>query len=252
GANAFAHEAGIHQHGMLMNAATYEIMRPEDVGVDHSRLVLGKHSGRHAFRRRVEELGHSFDDETLEKLFEDFKSLADKKKEIFDSDIDALIEGTGEELEPHWTLEGFQAVAGAGLQHFASVDLRDREGRVHREAACGEGPIDSVFKAIQRLTGVTAHLRDYRVHSVSVGKDAQGEAQLEVEHAGQTYRGRAVSTDIIDASVRAYLGVINRIANQTIGPADWKAASMRADASNEAATIAGEASADKPASAGAG
>ena len=252
GANAFAHEAGIHQHGMLMNAATYEIMRPEDIGVDHSRLVLGKHSGRHAFRRRLEDLGHSFDDETLERLFEDFKSLADKKKEIFDSDIDALIEGNVEEFEPHWILEGFQAVAGAGLQHFASVDLRDPEGRVHREAACGEGPIDSVFKAIQRLTGVTAHLRDYRVNSVSIGKDAQGEAQIEVEYAGKTYRGRAVSTDIIDASVRAYLSVINGIANRIVGPVDWKAAAIPVDVSDDVATIASEATADNPAAKGAG
>jgi 2-isopropylmalate synthase len=226
-------------------------MRPEDVGVDQSRLVLGKHSGRHAFRRRLEELGHSFDDETLEKIFEDFKSLADKKKEIFDSDIDALIEGNGEEFEPHWTLEGFQAVAGAGLQHFASVDLRDPQGQVHREAACGEGPIDSVFKAIQRLTGVAAHLREYRVNSVSVGKDAQGEAQLEVEYAGKTYRGRALSTDIIDASVRAYLSVINHIANRIIGPVDWKEAAGPAEVSDDAATIAGEATADKPAAKGA-
>ncbi len=222
GDNAFSHEAGIHQHGMLMNSSTYEIMRPEDVGVDHSRLVLGKHSGRHALRQRLDELGHSFEDEAFEEIFEAFKALADKKQEIFESDIEALLEGRVEESEPLWTLEGFQAVAGGDLQHVASVDLRDPEGQVHREAACGEGPIDSVFKAIQRLTGVSAHLRDYRVSSVSVGKDAQGEAVLEVEYAGKTYRGRAMSTDIIEASVLAYLQVINRISQQII-PTNWQA-----------------------------
>jgi len=134
--------------------------------------------------------------------------------------------GRVETAEPHWTLEGFQAVAGSGLQHVASVDLRDPQGVVHREAACGEGPIDSVFKAIQRLTGVTAHLRDYSVKSVSIGKDAQGEAVLEIEYAGKTYRGRAISTDIVDASVRAYVGVINRIATKIVGPTAWQASAL--------------------------
>ncbi len=226
GANAFAHEAGIHQHGMIMHASTYEIMRPEDVGAGQSRLVLGKHSGRHAFRQRLEEHGHTLDDEAFEEIFESFKALADKKREIFDADIDALLEGRVETAEPHWTLEGFQAVAGSGLQHFASVDLRDPQGVVHREAACGEGPIDSVFKAIQRLTGVTAHLRDYSVNSVSIGKDAQGEAVLEIEYAGKTYRGRAISTDIVDASVRAYVEVINRIATKIVGPTAWQASAL--------------------------
>ena len=215
GANAFAHEAGIHQHGMLMNETTYEIMRPEDVGVDESRLVLGKHSGRHAFRRRLENLGHKLDDEAFEALFEDFKRLADKKREVFDPDIEALLDGTESEAAPYWRLERFQAVAGAGLQHFASVDLRDPEDNSWQEAACGDGPVDAAFKAIQRLTGVAAHLRDYQVNSVTVGKDAQGEAALEVEYEGRTYHGRSVSTDIIEASVRAYLDVINRIVART-------------------------------------
>jgi len=226
GVNAFAHEAGIHQHGMLQHSSTYEIMRPEDIGAGQSRLVLGKHSGRHAFRQRLVESGHEIGDEAFEEIFAAFKALADKKREIFDADIEALVEGRVETREPHWTLEGFQAVAGAGLQHFASVDLRDPQGNVHREAACGEGPIDSVFKAIQRLTGVAAHLHDYQVSSVSVGKDAQGEAVIEVEYAGKMYTGRAISTDIIDASVRAYVGVVNRIANKIVGPSDWQASAV--------------------------
>ncbi len=223
GANAFAHEAGIHQHGMLMHTSTYEIMRPEDVGADQSRLVLGKHSGRHAFRQRLDELGHSLEEVAFEEIFEAFKALADKKREIFDTDLEALLEGRGEAIAPHWKLESFQAVAGADLQHFASVNLRDPQGIVHSEAACGEGPIDAVFRAIQRLTGVAAHLRDYKINSVSVGKDAQGEAVLEVEYAGKIFCGRAISTDIIDASVRAYVGVINRIAAKIVGPTEWQA-----------------------------
>jgi 2-isopropylmalate synthase len=221
GANAFAHEAGIHQHGMLMHASTYEIMRPEDVGVDRSRLVLGKHSGRHALRRRVEELGHELGDEAFEQVFEAFKALADHKREVFDADLAALLDGRSAKSEPHWRLERFQAVAGADLQHFASVDLRDSEDRLHREAACGDGPIDAVFQAVQRLTGVAARLLDYRVSSVSVGKDAQGEAVLQVEYAGETYHGRAISTDIIDASVRAYLSIVNRITDRLVGASDW-------------------------------
>jgi len=227
GANAFAHEAGIHQHGMLQHTSTYEIMRPEDVGADQSRLVLGKHSGRHAFRQRLEEHGHTMDEETFEAIFEAFKALADKKREIFDADIEALLEGPAETpREPHWTLEGFQTVAGADLQHSASVYLRDPQGKVNFETACGEGPIDSVFKAIQRLTGVVAHLHDYQVNSVSVGKDAQGEAVVEVEYAGKMYTGRAISTDIIDASVHAYVSVVNRIANKIVGPPDWQASTV--------------------------
>ncbi len=230
GSNAFAHEAGIHQHGMLMHASTYEIMRPEDVGVDRSRLVLGKHSGRHAFRRRLEELGHEIDDDAFEEVFGEFKALADRKREVFDADIESLFEGRAEARRPHWRLERFQAVAGAELQHFASVDLRDPNSVVHREAACGDGPIDALFKAVQRLTGVSGHLLEYRVRSVSVGKDAQGEAALEVEYAGETYHGRAVSTDIIDASLRAYLGVVNRIAERVAGPTQWVAAASVAAA----------------------
>ena len=152
--------------------------------------------------------------------------MADKKREIFDADLEMLLDGRVEAKAPQWTLERFQAVAGADLRHFASVDLRDPQGVVHSEAACGEGPIDSVFRAIQRLTGVDAHLRDYKINSVSIGKDAQGEAVLEVEYAGETYRGRAISTDIIEASVRAYIGVINRIATEVVGPTEWQASAL--------------------------
>ena len=166
------------------------------------------------------------DEEMFEAIFVAFKALADKKREIFDADIEALLEGHVETRELHWTVEGFQTVAGADLQHSASVYLRDPQGKVHLETACGEGPIDSVFKAIQHLTGVVAHLHDYQVSSVSVGKDAQGEAVIEVEYAGEMYTGRAISTDIIDASVRAYVSVVNRIANKIVGPSDWQASTV--------------------------
>jgi 2-isopropylmalate synthase len=211
GQNAFAHEAGIHQHGMIMHPETYEIMKPDDVGFSRSELVLGKHSGRHAFRRRVEEMGYHLEPAQLDRVFEDFKRLADRKKEIYDADIEALIEGRLEETTPVWTIDAFQTSAGTGSMPAAAVRLRNADGRVIEEAACGDGPVDAVFKAIERITGLRVVLRDYRIRSVTVGEDAQGEASVEVSCGGVLHRGRAVSTDIIEASARAFINVINRI-----------------------------------------
>ena len=212
GQNAFAHEAGIHQHGVLMNPATYEIMRPEDVGFSASNLVLGKHSGRHALRDRVEQLGCQLTDAEFEKLFEDFKVLADKKKEIYDADINALIEDRAQQMPALWEIESLHISTATGALPTAAVSIKNADGQRYQEAACGDGPIDALFKAIQRVTGSSLALKSYEVRSVTVGEDAMGEVAVEVEQAGYTHRGVFTSTDIIEASARAFLQVVNRIA----------------------------------------
>jgi 2-isopropylmalate synthase len=213
GQNAFAHEAGIHQHGMMMHRSTYEIMRPEDIGLSRSQLVLGKHSGRHAFRERVKEIGYHLTDEQLEKVFAEFKALADKKKEVYDGDIESLIEEQILQDAPIvWQLVALHTSAGTGTLPTAAVLLQNGTGDKVQEAACGDGPIDAVFKTIERITGISVKLRNYSVRSVTVGEDAQGEALVEVEYHHKLYRARASSTDIIEASARAFLHAINRIA----------------------------------------
>jgi len=218
GRNAFAHEAGIHQDGMLKERSTYEIMKPEDVGISQTELVLGKHSGRHALRQRVTDLGFHIADETLNIVFDQFKILADRKKEVFDADIIALVEsqlqaGTSQT----WTLVGFTSTAGTGSQTSAAVSLQHRDdelGTVRRDAAAGNGPIDALFNAIARVVGVQPKVVDYRVRAVSEDIDAQGEANVEVEHRGKRLGARAVSVDVIEASALAYLEVINRVLAQ--------------------------------------
>jgi 2-isopropylmalate synthase len=214
GQNAFAHEAGIHQHGMLMHQATYEIMRPEDVGFSSSNLVLGKHSGRHALRARVEQLGYGLPEENLTRLFEDFKVLADKKKEVYDADIVALIEDQAQQLPAIWEIESLHISTATGALPTAAVSIKNADGQRYQEAACGDGPIDALFKAIERVTGVALTLKDYEVRSVTVGEDAMGEVSVEAEHGERTHRGVYASTDIVEASARAFLQVVNRIALQ--------------------------------------
>jgi 2-isopropylmalate synthase len=212
GQNAFAHEAGIHQHGVLMHASTYEIMRPEDVGMAKSDLVLGKHSGRHALRERVKELGYYLEEAQLQKVFDDFKVLAEKKKDIFDADIESLIEGTiHQDAVGPWAIVAVQTSAGTGTLPTAAVCLQHSDGRKVQEAACGDGPIDAVLKAMERIAEVDVRLLDYQVRSVSHGMDAQGEVSVQVEHQGRVHRGRAASTDIVEASARAFLAALNRI-----------------------------------------
>jgi 2-isopropylmalate synthase len=211
GQNAFAHEAGIHQDGILKERTTYEIMRPQDVGLADTDLVLGKHSGRHALRERVLELGYHLDDIQLQQVFEGFKVLADRKKVIYDADIEALAEAQIHSGPAVWTLESFHTSAGSGAAPMAAVCLTHIDGRKLQDAACGDGPVDAVFKTIERITGLSVKLRDYQVRSVSVGEDAQGEARVEVEHNGRIQRGQAVSTDIIEASAQAFLQAMNRL-----------------------------------------
>jgi 2-isopropylmalate synthase len=210
GQNAFAHESGIHQDGMLKHAQTYEIMRPEDVGLLRTELVLGKHSGRHALRQRIKDLGYHLDDEQLQKVFEQFKTLADKKKTVYDADIEALAETILHSGPATWTLEAVTCNGGSGTVPSAAVFLWNKDGTIHHDASIGDGPVDAVFKTIEKLTGMSVTLREFHIRSVTIGEDAQGEASIEAEFKGRTLRGRAVSTDIIEASAAAFLQVINR------------------------------------------
>jgi 2-isopropylmalate synthase len=237
GQNAFAHESGIHQDGMLKHRTTYEIMAPEDVGRARTELVLGKHSGRHALRDRVNDLGYHLDDGQMQKLFEAFKILADRKKEVYDADIEALAEAQIHRgpQSAMWTLEAFTSNAGTGAIPTSGVCLWRADGTIVREAAMGDGPVDALFKCIDRITGIEVSLRDYRVRSITTGEDALGEAQVEVEYQGKMLSGRGVSTDILEASAQAYLQVINRIAarqslDERIRPTDTDPAPPPADA----------------------
>jgi 2-isopropylmalate synthase len=216
GRNAFAHESGIHQDGMLKERSTYEIMRPEEVGVSKTDLVLGKHSGRHALRDRVVEMGYHLSDEQLETVFNDFKTLADKKKEVYDEDLVVLIEKHFEGGPAPWQLLSLHTTAGTSVLPTATVSIRRPDGEIVQDAAIGDGPVDAIFKAVERVTGVHANLREFVVRSVSQGKDAQGEVtlELEVESDDRSFRGRAASTDIIEASAEAYINAVNAIATR--------------------------------------
>lgn len=213
GRNAFAHESGIHQDGMLKERSTYEIMRPEDVGFAKTDLVLGKHSGRAALADRARVLGFNITAEQLQNVFERFKELADKKKEIYDGDIAALIQqeisGTVDEA---WTLLSFDVSSGTGHQPKVSLTLANNGQEQTEEVQQGDGPIDAAFWAVEKITGIKVVCKDYRVSSATLGRDALGEVQLEVEHEGQVYKGLGVSTDTVEATIKAMLNAVNRIA----------------------------------------
>jgi 2-isopropylmalate synthase len=211
GENAFAHESGIHQHGMLKHRSTYEIMQPEDVGLARSSLVLGKHSGRHAFRERVKELGFELDELELNRVFEEFKALADRKKGLFDGDIEALVLRAEGAAHGPWTLGNLDIAARGGEQAVATVRLAHADGRVIERQADGDGPVDAAYKAIEQATGLAVTVRKFEVHAVTVGEDAQGEAIVYVDYSGRNYRGSSVSTNIIEAAAKALLEVVNRI-----------------------------------------
>jgi 2-isopropylmalate synthase len=210
GENAFAHESGIHQHGMLKHASTYEIMRPQDVGLSRSALVLGKHSGRHALRERIKELGFDIDETEFARVFEEFKALADKKKELFDGDIEALVlKAEGQDQGP-WSLESLSTAS--GLQNAtATVSLRHQDGRCIERSSSGDGPVDAAFKAIEDITGINPSLQKFELRSLSEGEDAQGEAIVYVNFQDRSYRGSSATTDIVESATRAFLEVINRI-----------------------------------------
>jgi 2-isopropylmalate synthase len=206
---------------MLQSRSTYEIMLPEDVGYIGESLVLGKHSGRHAFRDRVTKLGYQVDDASFEKVYQGCIALADKKKSIYDADLIAIIENQSTHVPETWTLKSFHVFGGTGTIPTATVELQQANGSAEpvilRDAATGDGPIDAVFRALERLTGISAVLTQYEVKGVSGGQDAQGEVLVEIEHDSKMYHGTGLSTDIIEASARAYLQALNKAAAHTGG-----------------------------------
>ena len=211
GENAFAHEAGIHQHGMLQHASTYEIMRPEDVGISKSNLVLGKHSGRHAFRDRLVELGFELDEFETNRAFQEFKRLADKKKDIYDGDLESIVMNAGSASSGPWTLKSLEVQTHTDQPATAAITLIGEDGAEVSDSAHGDGPVAAAFQALEHVTGVELVLRNFELHSASIGEDAQGEVTVTVEHDGQSFRGRGASVDIVEAGVRACLEVMNRI-----------------------------------------
>jgi 2-isopropylmalate synthase len=225
GANAFAHEAGIHQDGMLKHQTTYEIMRPEDVGVNQTKLVLGKHSGRHALKNRLAEMGHSLDEVELDKAFARFKELADRKKVITDLDLEALIADEFYKPRDVYLLAGLQVTCGTMGMPTATVRLRGPDGLIHTKASIGTGPVDATYKAIDEIVTVPCTLLEFNVHAVTEGIDALGEVtvriqsesgttsmdpQSEVEHI-RVYGGNGADSDIIVASAKAYINALNKL-----------------------------------------
>ena len=215
GRNAFAHEAGIHQDGMLKERTTYEIMRPEDVGFAKTDLVLGKHSGRAALADRARQLGFHLTGQQLQTVFDEFKKLADKKKEVYDGDLLALIRQQYDDVPEEWTLVGFHVSSASGEKPHAKLTLRRGNEDFSEETSDGDGPIDAAFWATEKITGFKLLCKDYQVRSSTVGRDALGEASIEVEFEGATYRGRGVSTDTVEATVKAILNAVNRIVMST-------------------------------------
>ncbi len=226
GQNAFAHESGIHQDGMLKNPTTYEIMRPEDVGFQKSDLVLGKHSGRAALADRAKTLGYELDPEQLNVVYEEFKKLADRKKQIFDADLRALIEqeireqgasgiftapGSEKTEVPEWSLVSYETRCRSGKSPDVTLTLQCGEQRYTESLCEGDGPVDALFLAIKNLVGLDLSIREYNVQSVSSGEDAQGEVSVLLESGGEVFRGAGVSTDTIEATLLAILSAVNRM-----------------------------------------
>ena len=220
GANAFRHESGIHQDGVIKKAITYEIMDPRDVGIPASTLVLGKLSGRHAFKERLSELGYSLNEEDLNRTFTAFKELADKKKEVNDRDIEALVAQQMHAISETFHLDLVEVSCGNHGIPTATVRLIAPDGKVLADAALGTGPVDAVYEAINRLMGVPNTLTEFTVKSVTEGIDAIGEVLIRIESDGITYTGRGASTDIIVASAKAYMNALNRLLAARKG--DWK------------------------------
>jgi 2-isopropylmalate synthase len=210
GRNAFAHESGIHQHGMLSHRSTYEIMTPESVGVRHTNLVLGKHSGRHALAKRFEELGYPLGRAELDKAYKLFTKLSDQKKEIFDEDLVTIVRDGLTHIPETFKLRALQATAGTSMFATALVTLASEAGEA-TETALGDGPVNAVFAAVDKLTGLSGRLLDYRVHGVTGGADAVGEVFVQVEFDGVSHHGKGASTDVVEASVRAYLNATNKV-----------------------------------------
>ena len=210
GNNAFAHESGIHQDGMLKYRQTYEIMTPQEIGVPESRLVMGKHSGRHAFKKRLEDLGYGLEAQAIDTLFTKFKDLADKKKSVYDEDIEALIEEKIFSSSQIYQLTYLHTSAGNTTLPTATLKLKKGDVET-QEAATGDGPVDAVFNAIDRATGFKGKLENYSLKSLTQGRYAQGEVTVSLSVNGDEVHGRGVSTDVIEASAKAYLNGVNKL-----------------------------------------
>ncbi|HON14011.1 MAG TPA: 2-isopropylmalate synthase [Treponema sp.] len=209
GENAFAHEAGIHQHGILANRATYEIMTPESIGIPRNRMVLGKHSGRHAFEERLKDLGFNLEPKAVDEFFAQFKVLADKKKVVSDRDIEAMIVGSAAAVPETYKLDRWVVNSGSSLSATSTIRLLHKSGTYHEEVAVGDGPIDAAFKAIDRIVGKQLDLETFELGAVTGGEDAQGEATVKISWDGRRWNGRGLSTDIIEAAIKAYVAAIN-------------------------------------------
>lgn len=210
GKNAFRHEAGIHQDAVLKKRITYEIMDPQDIGIPASQLVLGKHSGRHALSKRLKDLGFKFNKQKINEIFRMFKQLADKKKEVFDDDLIALVEEETRQKRKVFDLISARVTTGTDIIPEAYVKLRYKK-KIYDSKSTGDGPVDACFKAIDKITKIKARLQDYRLEAVTSGKDALGEVSLKLTARDKTTSGRGSSTDIIEASVKAYLDAINKL-----------------------------------------
>lgn len=211
GANAFAHESGIHQHGMLANAETYEIMTPESVGYSETNLVLGKHSGRHAFTQRLKDLGYEMETEEINELFVKFKALADKKKTVDDRDLDALVTDGLAGMEEEYTFLDYKVMKTSHNGTFNTVTV-SRNGKTIEQVGRGDGPVDAAFDALGQITGIYVKLQDFSMRSVTEGQDALGDTVIKLESNGRFYTGKGLSTDVIASTILAYLNAINHMA----------------------------------------
>jgi 2-isopropylmalate synthase len=211
GRNAFAHESGIHQDGMLKHTQTYEIMMPEDVGVSKTSLVMGKHSGRHAFREKLKELGYELGDNALQDAFNRFKDLADKKKHVYDEDIVALVDDEIAKAHDRIKIVSLQVIAGTMGPQSATLVL-DIDGKQLTTQASGNGPVDAIFNAIKQLVPHKAKLALYQVHAVTEGTDAQAEVSVRLEEDGKTVTARGADSDTLVASAKAYVNALNKLA----------------------------------------
>jgi 2-isopropylmalate synthase len=214
GANAFAHESGIHQHGMLKHRGTYEIMRPQDVGIAETTLVLGKHSGRAALRQRLQALGYTPDETALEEIFTRFKALTDRGRELHDEDMEALALNQDPDAAGPWRIVQLHTSSQLGGSASALVKLAHADGREIGEAAIGDGPVDAVLRAIERATGTALELTRFQLDAMSEGGNAKGHAQLGARHAAREWHGDGISTDIVEATALAVLAIVNRIERQ--------------------------------------
>ncbi|MEK7702733.1 MAG: 2-isopropylmalate synthase [Nitrospirota bacterium] len=212
GANAFAHESGIHQDGLLKEKQTYEIMTPASVGLSEHKMVLGKHSGRHAFRAKLEEMGFSLNEEQIDATFEQFKKIADQKKEIFEEDLEAIIAEKIYRIPDLYVLKSLHVESGTEKKPTATIVL-EIDGNLHNDVGTGDGPVDAVYRTIKTMTKTNETLLSYAVQAITGGTDAQGEVTVRLEDAGKTFLGHGADTDIIVASAKAYINALNKIAS---------------------------------------